>query len=284
MFKFISVLLLLTIIFSPLSYATEKIKPSVQLAMKYHQAINVKDYFISEKYDGIRAIWNGKVLKTRDGNKIYAPDWFTAKLPDMWLDGELWSARGEFEFISSTVRKKQADFNWHKIKYMVFDAPDKNTPFYLRYQNYKKQIKNLALKHVVAVKQFEISTNEGLNHILDGYVAKGAEGLILHYKKAIFRSGRGNNLIKLKPFMDAEATVIAHLPGKGKFQGMLGSLLVKTDLGIEFRIGSGFSDLERVNPPKIGDVITFSYHGLTKNKVPKFASYMRVRTPKDTKY
>ena len=65
---------------------------------------------------------------------------------------------------------------------------------------------------------------------------------------------------------------------------MLGSLLVKTDLGIEFRIGSGFSDLERINPPKIGDVITFSYHGLTKNKVPKFASYMRVRTPKDTKY
>lgn len=281
MFKFISVLLLLTIIFSPLSYATEKIKPSVQLAMKYHKAINVKEYFISEKYDGIRAIWNGKILKTRAGNIIHAPDWFTAKLPDLWLDGELWSRRGEFEFISSTVRKKQADLNWHKIKYMVFDAPDKNTHFYLRYQNYKNLIKNLALKHVIAVKQFEVTNNEGLNQLLNSYVAKGAEGLILHYKKAVFSSGRSQHLIKLKPFMDAEATVIAHLPGKGKFQGMLGSLLVKTESGIEFRIGSGFSDQERVNPPKIGDVITFSYHGLTKNKVPKFASYMRIRVPKD---
>jgi DNA ligase-1 len=284
MYKLLTAFFVLLITINPFAYSSEKIKPSVQLAMKYHQAINVKDYFVSEKYDGIRAIWNGKVLKTRAGNKIYAPDWFTAKLPDLWLDGELWSARGEFEFISSTVRKKQADLNWHKIKYMVFDAPDKNKPFHLRYQNYKQQIQSLALKHVIAVKQFEISNNEGLNHILDGYVAKGAEGLILHYKNAIFRSGRSNHLIKLKPFMDAEATVIAHLPGKGKFQGMLGSLLVKTDLGIEFRIGSGFTDVERVNPPKIGDVITFSYHGLTKNKVPKFASYMRVRIPKEASF
>jgi len=284
MFKFTIAVLLFTITFCPLSYSSEKIKPSVQLAMKYHQAINVKDYFVSEKYDGIRAIWNGKVLKTRAGNKIYAPDWFTAKLPDIWLDGELWSARGEFEFISSTIRKKQADLNWHKIKYMVFDAPDKNKPFHLRYQNYKQQIQSLALKHIVAVTQFEISNNEGLNQILDNYVSKGAEGLILHYKNAIFRSGRSNNVIKLKPFMDAEATVIAHLPGKGKYQGMLGSLLVKTNLGVEFRIGSGFTDSERANPPNIGDVITFSYHGVTKNQVPKFASYMRVRKPKGVSF
>jgi len=284
MFKFTIAVLLFTITFCPLSYSSEKIKPSVQLAMKYHQAINVKDYFVSEKYDGIRAIWNGKVLKTRAGNKIYAPDWFTAKLPDIWLDGELWSARGEFEFISSTIRKKQADLNWHKIKYMVFDAPDKNKPFHLRYQNYKQQIQSLALKHIVAVTQFEISNNEGLNQILDNYVSKGAEGLILHYKNAIFRSGRSNNVIKLKPFMDAEATVIAHLPGKGKYQGMLGSLLVKTNLGVEFRIGSGFTDSERANPPNIGDVITFSYHGVTKNQVPKFASYMRVRKPKGASF
>jgi len=284
MFKFTIAVLLFTITFCPLSYSSEKIKPSVQLAMKYHQAINVKDYFVSEKYDGIRAIWNGKVLKTRAGNKIYAPDWFTAKLPDIWLDGELWSARGEFEFISSTIRKKQADLNWYKIKYMVFDAPDKNKPFHLRYQNYKQQIQSLALKHIVAVTQFEISNNEGLNQILDNYVSKGAEGLILHYKNAIFRSGRSNNVIKLKPFMDAEATVIAHLPGKGKYQGMLGSLLVKTNLGVEFRIGSGFTDSERANPPNIGDVITFSYHGVTKNQVPKFASYMRVRKPKGASF
>jgi len=278
------VIILFITFFTSTSFSLEKAIPSVQLAMKYHQDINVEDYYISEKYDGIRAIWNGKELITRSGNHIYAPDWFTAKLPDIWLDGELWSARGEFEFISSTVRKENAGHQWEKIKYMVFDSPDSNLPFHLRYQNYQQLTQSLNLKHIVAVKQLEIGTNEVLTKMLDDYVAKGAEGLILHYKNATFRSGRSQNLIKLKPYMDAEAIVIAQLPGKGKFKGMLGSLLVKTMLGIEFKIGSGFSDIERTNPPKVGDVITFSYHGLTKNKVPKFASYMRIRKPKDVSF
>lgn len=276
---FILFILFITFFIST-SYSSEKIKPSIQLAMKYHQDINVKDYFISEKYDGIRAIWNGKILKTRSGNQISTPSWFTEKLPNTWLDGELWSARGEFEFISSTVRKQHPDINWHKIKYMVFDAPVKNLPFYLRYKNYSQLLQNLDLKHILAVKQFEIDTNDALTQLLDNYVKNGAEGLILHHKTAIFHSGRSHNLIKLKPFMDAEAIVVAHLPGKGKFKDMLGALLVKTKLGVEFKIGSGFSEIERRYPPNVGDIITFSYHGLTKNKVPKFASYMRIRKPK----
>lgn len=282
--KFIFLFSFFITCFIPASNASELLKPSVQLAMKYHQDIKVNEYLVSEKYDGIRAIWDGKKLMTRAGNKIHAPNWFTQKLPKIWLDGELWSARGEFEFTSSTVRKKHADHNWRYIKYMVFDAPDSHKPFHLRYQTYRDLIQTLDLEHIVAVKQFEVSQNGTLTKMLADYVSQGAEGLILHHKNAVFRSGRSNNLIKLKPFMDAEATVIAHLPGKGKFKGMLGSLLVKTELGVEFKIGSGFSDLQRQNPPKIGDVITFSYHGLTKNKVPKFASFIRVRHSVDVKH
>ncbi|SFC85514.1 DNA ligase [Pseudoalteromonas denitrificans] len=263
--------------FSSLTFSADKILHPVQLAMKYHQNINIKDYLVSEKYDGIRAIWNGKTLKTRSGKHIYAPKWFIEKLPNIWLDGELWSRRGEFEFISSTVRRNEPNENWQYIKYMVFDVPDKKLSFSLRYEKYHKLINNLNLNHIKAVQQFKVESNENLTALLKDYVDKGAEGLMLHHQNATFQSGRSRNLIKLKPFMDAEATVIALLPGKGKFKGMLGSLLVKTTSGIEFKIGSGFTDFERKNPPKIGDIITFSYHGLTKNQIPKFASFMRIR-------
>jgi DNA ligase-1 len=44
-----------------------------------------------------------------------------------------------------------------------------------------------------------------------------------------------------------------------------------------FNLGGGFTELERVNPPKIDDIVTFKYYGFTKNKKPKFASFLRIR-------
>ena len=58
------------------------------------------------------------------------------------------------------------------------------------------------------------------------------------------------SLLKLKPYLDAEAIVVAHLPGKGKYQGMLGALRVKTAQGQVFSIGTGFSDAQRAIPAR----------------------------------
>jgi DNA ligase-1 len=74
-----------------------------------------------------------------------------------------------------------------------------------------------------------------------------------------------------------EGTVIAHNPGKGKFEGMLGSLTLQLENGIEFKLGTGFSLAQRKTPPPIGSSVTFKYHGFTRNGVPRFASFMRVR-------
>jgi len=112
---------------------------------------------------------------------------------------------------------------------------------------------------------------------LDDVVEQGAEGLMLHRASSLYKSGRSDDLLKLKKHFDAEAVVISHLPGKGKYQGMLGSMLVETPDKIRFKIGTGFSDEERKNPPAIGSIITYKYFGLTKKGVPRFASFMRVR-------
>ena len=77
----------------------------------------------------------------------------------------------------------------------------------------------------------------------------------------------------------AGARVVAYLPGKGKYEGLVGSLLVERDDGARFRLGSGLSDAERADPPAIGSLVTYRYSGLTPNGLPRFARFLRVREP-----
>ena len=69
--------------------------------------------------------------------------------------------------------------------------------------------------------------------------------------------------------------MLEHLPGKGKYLGMMGSVRVRMRNGKTFKIGSGFSDYERQHPPAICSVVTFKYYDVTINGIPKFASYLR---------
>lgn len=119
--------------------------------------------------------------------------------------------------------------------------------------------------------------NAALRRKLEEIVRAGGEGLMLHRADAPYVTGRNDALLKLKPLEDAEATVIGYVPGKGKYTGKMGALQVETADGKRFNIGTGFTDAVRANPPAIGTVITFTYRGLTKNGLPRFASYLRVR-------
>jgi DNA ligase-1 len=53
---------------------------------------------------------------------------------------------------------------------------------------------------------------------------------------------RSFSLLKVKKFDDAEATVIGHERGTGRCSDMCGAIIVRGDDGIEFKIGSGFTD------------------------------------------
>ncbi len=127
------------------------------------------------------------------------------------------------------------------------------------------------------VHQYNLVDEQTLRDDLDRIASAGGEGLLLHRKDSLYQAGRNSNILKVKPYQDAEATVTAHIPGKGKFAGMLGSLLVTTTEGINFRIGTGFCNQQRHRPPPIGSLITFTYHGKTNKGIPKFASFLRKR-------
>ena len=100
---------------------------------------------------------------------------------------------------------------------------------------------------------------------------------MLHRADAPYVTGRQDVLLKLKPHHDAEAVVIGHLPGRGKHAGRLGALQVRTAAGVAFALGSGLSDAQREQPPHVGEVVTFTYRGLTSGGVPRFATFLRQR-------
>jgi DNA ligase 1 len=268
---------------APFSLAqSADIAPRPLLAGVANADIDPAPYLVSEKYDGVRALWDGKALRTRVGNVIAAPAWFIAKLPKQPLDGELWMARGQFEKLSGAVRKTTpVDEEWRQIKYMIFELPEAPSEaggtFAERYEQIKRIVAAANFPQLVAVEQFRLPDNAALKRKLAEIVGAGGEGLMLHRADAAYVAGRNDALLKLKPLNDAEATVVGHVPGKGKYEGKMGALRVETADGKRFQIGTGFTDAVRANPPAIGTVITFTYRGLTKNGLPRFASYLRVR-------
>ena len=252
--------------------------PGVLLANVANARIDPSPYLISEKYDGVRALWDGKALRSRMGNVIAAPAWFLARLPSTPLDGELWMARGQFEKLSGAVRRTTPhDDEWRQITYMVFELPYASGTFAARYEQIKTIVAQADFPQLVAVEQFRLSDNASMRRKLEEIVRAGGEGLMLHRADAFYVTGRSDNLLKLKPLEDAEARVIGYVPGKGKYRGRMGALQVETDDGKRFQIGTGFTDAVRANPPAIGTVITFTYRGLTKNGLPRFAAYLRIR-------
>ncbi|WP_101759650.1 DNA ligase [Oceanicoccus sp. KOV_DT_Chl] len=253
-------------------------QPALLLAGNYHQDIKLEQYWVSEKYDGIRAYWDGSQLLTRQGNKIHAPEWFTQALPSQSLDGELWAGRNKFQQTVSTVRKQQAvNEEWQTITYMIFDMPAINDSFDVRLEQLQALLTH-APSWIIAAPQWKVSSNQQLQLQLQQYCDAGAEGLMLHRGKARYRSGRSQDLLKLKPYQDAEAVVIGHKAGQGKYLGMMGSLLVELPSGLQFYLGTGFSNQQRRVPPPVGTVISFKYYGKTNKGIPRHASFLRIRS------
>ena len=252
--------------------------PAIPLANVYHPGVNLEDYWVSEKLDGVRAYWDGEKLWSRGGHVYAAPDWFTAQFPSHPLDGELWNGRGRFAELSGVVRKGQpVDEEWRQVRFHVFDLPVPEKVFEQRYRQLKQLVEASGSPYLALVVQRPVASHPELVAELEQVVAAGAEGLMLKRRNSRYQAGRSDDLLKVKTHDDAEATVVGHLQGKGKYKGLMGSLEVELANGRRFRIGTGFSDVERHNPPTVGTVITFRYRGFTATGLPRFASFLRVR-------
>ncbi|MCB9678240.1 MAG: DNA ligase [Alphaproteobacteria bacterium] len=231
-------------------------------------------WWMSEKLDGVRALWDGSRLISRLGNPFHAPDWFLEGLPDHPLDGEIFGGRGRFQMTVSIARRMDRGEGWRKLEYVVFDAPAHEAGF----EDRLDLLHGLALGGSHRVLAHTLCRDTA--HLLEELArveALGGEGVMLRRPGSRYVAGRSDTLLKVKTFHDAEARVVGHQPGTGRHQGRMGALLVELDDGTAFKVGTGFSDAEREDPPPVGTVITFRYQELTEAGVPRFPSFVRVR-------
>ena len=270
--------LLSAAMFSPVWCLPAVEPPPLLLAGVEQGQADVALYLISEKIDGVRAFWDGQALRTRRGHTINAPRWFTENFPQHALDGELWIARGQFDRLSATVRRQTPDDGeWRQVRYLVFELPQAPGTFRERVQALKRLVAASGVAWLQPVEQFELASRKALAQQLEEILKVGGEGLMLHRADALYTTGRSDVLLKVKLWRDAEAAVIGHQPGRGKYVGMLGALRVRNADGVEFVLGTGLTEADRRDPPPLGTVITFRYRELNSRGIPRFASFYRVR-------
>ncbi len=278
--KIVSIYLLLFFplsVFSTYIIQADDTTPKAMLAKKWEPGMNVSDWLMSEKFDGVRAYWDGKGLFSRTGRIFHSPLWFTDGFPPFALDGELWIGRKRFSDTLSIVREKKPHEGWQNIRYMIFDAPETSGGFEQRMKVAQKWFKAHPSLYTIVIEQEICRNEEHLMQRLKEIESLNGEGIILRKSGSSYVNRRTNAMLKVKSFSEAEAVVVEHIPGAGRNKGRLGSILVELADGKRFAIGSGFSDYERHNPPSIGSLITFKHYGFTESGIPRFASFKGIR-------
>jgi DNA ligase 1 len=200
----------------------------------------------------------------------------TADLCGWWMSEKL--DRKKFQRTVSIVRRQDKSDLWKEVRFLVFDAPAAPGGFEDRFEFLKQTIAKHNLEYAKVHHHEACKDLPSLRRELARIESLGGEGLMLRKPGSKYEAGRSSTLLKVKSFLDADAIVIDHQPGAGKHKGRLGALLVRMPGGTEFAVGTGLSDKERESPPAIGTTITYRYQELSDAGVPRFPSYLRIRS------
>jgi DNA ligase-1 len=285
-------------------------KEFVTLAKKYEPArhyigakgrgkVDIKDWHISVKVDGIRARYKDGKLWTRSQKLICAPHEFLQSIEDFYpglqLDGELVHVSNNFNKTVSIVRNQKnphMENMWDGIIYKVFDHVAEG-PYYKRMETLQKienSIRPVDILTIDGIAQIDYPTpvhvhgplaivndDKIINTLKKQALNNNWEGLILRDPDMPYIFGRTQKLLKVKGHEDCEVTVIEHLEGEGKFSGMLGTLVCRMQSGKIVEVGTGFSDQQRKNPPLVGSIVTIRYMELTDKGIPRHPVFINIR-------
>lgn len=249
------------------------------MLLKVYDDRDIAGWVASEKYDGVRALWDGQTLRSRQGKIFCAPSSFLSQLPPFALDGELWAGRGEFEKTTSITAS--CDERWGELKYMVFDVPFESGGLLKRLGVLRDFLATHKVEQIKIIEQIPLKDKNEAYALLDELSAKGAEGIVVRDPNAPYKHGRQDSILKLKKFKDAECKITKIIP-RSDDENAIGAVFCQDLESKEsFKIGSGFGKLTNCeqNPQpkclKKGDIITYKYQNLTKNNKPRFASFLR---------
>ena len=288
------------------------IKPMLGIAVDTTKL--VFPVYASPKLDGIRVIIkDGKVL-SRNGKPI--PNLFIQSLLKTYhgLDGELIVGHpthpNVFQLTTSGVMSIEGTPN---VRLYVFDCWYAEGGIDTRYNEVLKITQNSPISDIEVVPQIIVNSLEELYKFEEECLAKGYEGVMLRYPNAKYKNGRSTvkegALLKLKRFSDSEAYVLGMEPllrnhneavknALGHTErsshkdnmvadSLLGALHVKDiHTGVEFSIGSGFTEEQRIDIWNkqisiIGSIVKYKYFEVGVKDKPRFPIFLGFRDKRD---
>jgi DNA ligase-1 len=267
-------------------------KPVVMKADNWDWDADPRGWLATEKYNGWRAwldVTTGR-LRTGTGHVYAAPAEWLAKFPRVPLDGELWLGRGRgmLQRLASIVSRgldgppvtRLDARRWDEVQFVAFDLKDVSAGS----TEERRRILESALRNpperVQLVPETVVKDRDHLDALVEAVMGIQGEGIMLRKPGSGYAERRVPWLLKVKKWVDAEARVIGHQAGERGCSGMMGALVCRMGRdgdGVEFEIGTGFSNEERRNPPKVGALVRFRYEELSAGGNPLKPSYRGIR-------
>eukprot|EP00026_Physarum_polycephalum_P002684 Phypoly_transcript_02692.p1 GENE.Phypoly_transcript_02692~~Phypoly_transcript_02692.p1 ORF type:complete len:862 (+),score=102.64 Phypoly_transcript_02692:87-2672(+) len=245
----------------------------LMLASFFKPGTDPTGWFLFEKYDGIRGLWDpgpkrffsrqGKILKVRND--------FEESMPDLLLDGEIWFGRGQFnETCKISSRSLISKVNWNAFKYMVFDCPVREGTYEERYSFLQTRIPTNH-QFVFLAPKITCTGRDHLQEFTKNILAEGGEGVILRNPKSAYEHGRSKNILKFKTFRDLEARVIS----SSKREDGVTVYSCELPNGLKFECAaSGMCDKSLLKPLVI---VSCKYNGLYPSGRPREPLIFRPR-------
>jgi len=151
-------------------------------------------WIVQEKFDGIRAIWDGKELRTRQGSPVPCPRWFVEDLPDVPIDGELWIDRESALSGMLSVFGRGASGDWRRVSFVAFDAPSG--------KSIEQRLADLASmrlpSHCQVAPSRVCAGCADMEDALDDVARRGGEGIVLRKSGSVYEGRRSGNARKLR--------------------------------------------------------------------------------------
>jgi DNA ligase 1 len=177
----------------------------VLLPSFYFSGASVSDWWIGEKFDGIRAIWNPikSSLFSKTGRDIKLNELVNHCMPRMFMDSEVWYGRNQF---SETIRIIHSlsleDINWTKFRLVVFDCPhnDSSTKKEGFEKRYAHLLDEVSSGHCFVFLETFLKC-KGEKHALaltKNIWKSNGEGSILREPGSLYEAGRTRSVYKLK--------------------------------------------------------------------------------------
>lgn len=250
---------------------------------------NVTGWYWSEKLDGVRALWKpelGCFMSRSDKSLNVPPSWLKmmskVTLP---LDGEFFMGRGRFSETVSAVRKKEpTEADFEGVRYSVFDhvpIPYNGGCFDERINRCGQATLQLGDPRVHTLQHRIVGCMCDMAVEYDRIISCGGEGIMFRNPHMKYEFKRSGNLLKWKSSIDGRAVIDDIQPGEGKHEGRMGAL-VCTDYPdsppkdglIRFKIGTGFTDSQREQEWRVGEVIRWRAMERTRDGVPRFPVFI----------